>query len=244
MLFRSLEPRAPGRERRGAPSRGGDGEENEEMAPQKAGALPGSAPVLPTPPDPKGASCSIPRCGAPATSTFADRASQAHVDVHPTARCRPRTAAAPGRPIRATSHAVEEVRRCRDELERGVPRRRASTRCRPCWPCRSATTSRCSSWRRSWASRADRAVSSSPNASVTGCAMCAARPGHRPRNVERKPTDAHREAGSRGPEAATPGQVPVASDRASCAERSLRRAAKVAACVRRSMPSFASRFET
>ena len=39
-------------------------------------------------------------------------------------------------------------------------------------------------------------------------------------------------------------QVPEASERASCAERSLRRAAKVAAWVRRSMPSLASRFET
>ncbi len=40
------------------------------------------------------------------------------------------------------------------------------------------------------------------------------------------------------------GQVPLASDRASWFERSLRRAANVAACVRRSMPSLASRLDT
>ena len=39
-------------------------------------------------------------------------------------------------------------------------------------------------------------------------------------------------------------QVPVASLRDSWLDRSLRRAAKVAACVRRSMPSLESRFET
>ena len=38
--------------------------------------------------------------------------------------------------------------------------------------------------------------------------------------------------------------VPLASERDSCARRSLRRAANVAACVRRSMPSLASRLET
>ncbi len=46
------------------------------------------------------------------------------------------------------------------------------------------------------------------------------------------------------PRTATERQVPVASLRDSWLDRSLRRAANVAACVRRSMPSLPRRFET
>ena len=71
-------------------------------------------------------------------------------------------------------------------------------------------------------------------ASNNRCGTCPAGAGDpRPRDHHRPGLVAHR-----------CDQVPLASLRVSSLDRSLRRAAKVAACVRRSIPSLASRLET
>ena len=92
----------------------------------------------------------------------------------------------------------------------GRPRQRTRRpRPRPCSPVRSATTSPCSSWPRPWASRSQTVPT--------------------PRTLRRRQLEFRARDG---------GQVPVASLDVPWVERSLSRAAKVAAWVRRSMPSW------
>ena len=100
----------------------------------------------------------------------------------------------------------------------------------------------CSSWPRSGGSRRIRAASNSPDWSEPGWNRHCGIERVTLRTIDRlcrtaSPVQAEVRR-------ATGGQVPVGVAARPASDRSLRRAAKVAAWVRRSMPSFASRFET
>ncbi len=220
---------------------GGENAEDEAQVPLAAGALPRRAPLLFAP---------SPRRPGRVRSHLATRRQRPRTLTH-CATC-PMSmytrlldaALAQRRP--ATTKPTSTTRSTRSfgatpSSRRGYPVA-MSTRCPRRWRCRSATTLRWSSWPRSWASTVARAGSNNPNASGNACARRCATGASRSTQRTRRSGSASR----RIPRAPDPSsaQVPEASERASCAERSLRRAANVAACVRRSMPSFASRFET